>query len=75
MSVEVAAWIWRGLLGYLAIGGLVAAAVLLGGMKRIDAKAARAPLHVRLLFAPGLVALWPLVLRRLGDWRPEEDRA
>jgi hypothetical protein len=75
MSVAAAEFLWIALLIYAASGALVAAGLLLGGMRRVDAKAAAAPLRVRLLFVPGIIALWPLLLRRFTGRRPEEDRS
>jgi len=49
---------------YLAIGLLVGLRFVLSTIRRADPVAAEAPLRVRLLFLPGAVAVWPLVLRR-----------
>jgi len=62
------------LAAYLAAGVLVAVALLLGGLRRIDTAAAAAPMRVKLLLVPGMVALWPLMLRRALGWQPHEDR-
>lgn len=75
MSEQLATWIWMGAAGYALLGLLAAAVLLLGGLRAIDAAAADSPLHFKLLILPGLVALWPLMARRLAGWRPPEDRA
>jgi hypothetical protein len=62
MDVDVAIAIWRGLLAYAAVGAIAALWMLAGGLKRIDPLAAAAPLRVKLLLAPGLIALWPAML-------------
>lgn len=59
---------------YATIGLLIACAMLLGGLKRLDAVAAAAPWYVKCLFVPGIVALWPLVLHRAAGRRPIEDQ-
>jgi hypothetical protein len=74
MSIDAALVLEHALLAYAGIGVLVAAALVLGGLRRIDAGAAAAPWQVRLLLVPGLVALWPVMLGRLGGSRPAEDR-
>lgn len=76
MSVTLAQGVWLVLFAYAAVGVLVAGWLLLfGGMRRVDPKAAAVPLGVRLLFGPGIVALWPVLLRRAAGHRPVEDRA
>ena len=59
---------------YAAIGALVGAALLAGPIARIDPAAAAAPLRVKLLWMPGLVALWPVALLRLSGVAAPEDR-
>ena len=55
---------------YLAIGSIVAVPFVLFGIGRIDPFARGAPLTFRALVFPGVVALWPLILRRwLGPRR------
>lgn len=61
MSIAAAELVWAALALYLGAGALVALALLAGGIARFDEEAARAPLRVKLLLAPGLVALWPLM--------------
>ena len=73
MTVQAAQFVWLALFAYAALGALVAAGLLLGGLRRVDATAAKAPWHVKLLLLPGLIALWPIMLRRFLGWRPEED--
>ncbi|MFG0304623.1 MAG: hypothetical protein ACF8Q5_00250 [Phycisphaerales bacterium JB040] len=50
-------------IGWLALGLLIAVPFALTGIRTIDAVASPAPLRVRLLFVPGLAALWPLTLQ------------
>ncbi len=64
MSIAVATAIWAVILVYLTLGALAAAYMLSTGLKRIDANAARAPLRVKALIAPGLVVLWPLMIAK-----------
>jgi len=49
---------------YLAIGSIVAVPFLVFGVGRIDPAAKGAPLTFRALVFPGVVAMWPLVVRR-----------
>ncbi|MFG0259932.1 MAG: hypothetical protein ACF8LK_06220 [Phycisphaerales bacterium JB041] len=53
-----------GLYGLVGVG--VAAWFVGWGAARRDAAAARAPLRVRVLFAPGAVAVWPILLTSRG---------
>lgn len=52
-----------GALAWLAVGLLVALPFAVIRLKSFDAVAGRAPWRVRLLFVPGLAALWPLTLQ------------
>ncbi len=47
---------------YLATGLILAAYFVLRGAARIDSRARGASLFTRLLWAPGAVALWPLLI-------------
>lgn len=47
---------------YFAVGALIATAIALLGLARIDSGARGMPWSARLLILPGLVALWPLML-------------
>lgn len=49
---------------YLAIGVLAGVPFVLVGIGRIDPAAKAAPWSFRLLVLPGVVALWPLLMRR-----------
>ena len=49
---------------YAAIGFVFAVVVLILGPQRMDAGAAGMPWSARLLIFPGLVALWPLLLKK-----------
>lgn len=70
MTEAVAADVWLVVGAYAGLGVLVWLVLVLGAMKRFDPLAAKAPVQVKLLIAPGLVALWPLVLARLLARRP-----
>lgn len=62
MSAESAVWILGAVGTYLAAGALFALAFLASGLARIDAGAQGMPWTARLLIAPGVAALWPLML-------------
>ena len=49
---------------YLAIGFLVGIPLLIVGIGRIDPATKAAPWTFRVLVLPGVVALWPLFVRR-----------
>jgi hypothetical protein len=74
VSEAAARAIWAGVGVYAALGLIVAAALLTVGLKRMDVQAARAPWRVKLLIAPGAVALWPLLVLRMAGVKPREDR-
>jgi hypothetical protein len=50
--------------GYAGLGLLFAIAFLARGVSRIDRAAAGAGVGFRLIILPGVVALWPVMLRR-----------
>ena len=52
---------------YAAIGLLVALVYVFGGAGRIDpaAKGKGMPIRVRLMIVPGVIGLWPLMLKKL----------
>lgn len=75
MADGIAVGFWLGLLAYLAPGAALTAWLFAGGLNRLDPLAAAAPLQVKFLIAPGLIALWPLTLRRLAGASAPEDRA
>jgi hypothetical protein len=55
---------------YLAIGSIIGLPFVIFGIGRIDPSARGAPLTFRALVFPGVVAMWPLILRRwLGSRR------
>jgi hypothetical protein len=49
---------------YIAIGAILAVPFLIFGVGRVDPAAKGAPFLFRVLVIPGVVALWPLMLRR-----------
>jgi hypothetical protein len=75
MTEGAAALIWSAVGVYALVGAIVAAWCIAFGLKRLEPGAAGMPLRVRLLIAPGLTALWPLILARLAGVRAVEDRA
>ena len=74
MPDMLAEWIWIGAGLYGLAGFLVWLWLMLSGFGRFDANAAHAPFYVKLLWAPGCLALWPLLLRRAFGAVPVEDR-
>lgn len=74
MTEQIATVIWLALAAYLAIGAVIAVLTLVFGLTRLEPSAAGLALRVRALIAPGLIALWPLVLVRLSGRRGKEDR-
>jgi hypothetical protein len=66
MTEQLALYVWLALGAYLALGALTALAVLTFGPSRLEPTAVKMAVRVRLLVAPGLIALWPLVLVRLA---------
>jgi hypothetical protein len=49
---------------YVAIGSILAVPFVIFGIGRVDRSAKGAPAMFRVLVLPGVVALWPLILRR-----------
>ena len=49
---------------YAAAGALFAVALLARGLRLVDPVAADGPVGFKLLILPGVVALWPVLLRR-----------
>jgi hypothetical protein len=71
MSYEIAHRVLLVLAAYLAIGSVVAAPFVIYGIGRVDAAARHVPWTFRILVVPGVVALWPFLLRRwLSSRRP-----
>ncbi|NNF03078.1 MAG: hypothetical protein HKN17_01320 [Rhodothermales bacterium] len=61
---------------YLAAGAVTAVVALVRGLGRIDPDAREATRGFRLIVFPGLVLLWPVVVRRLrsGEERPPSEQ-
>lgn len=70
MSEVLAGWLLSSLAIYGLAGLLFAIAFQLRGLTRIDAAAHCAGPALRLLLLPGIVALWPILLRRWWESRP-----
>ena len=49
---------------YVAIGSILAVPFLIFGIGRVDHAAKGTPWTFRVLVLPGVIALWPLMLRR-----------
>ena len=52
------------MLFYLACGGLFSIVLLLKGIDRIDPAARNAGFGFKLIILPGLIVLWPLLLKK-----------
>jgi hypothetical protein len=74
MTEAIATWIWIGVGGYALAGLVVAVLLMAGGFRAFDATAAASPWRFKLMIAPGLIALWPVLVARLAGWTPAEDR-
>lgn len=70
-SVAVATWAVRLVAFYLACGLVFAIPFLLRGAAAIDPGAREGTRGFRLIVLPGVVALWPLLLRRWLSGRGE----
>ena len=78
MGITIATWAVRVLGIYVLIGVLFAIPFLLKGVSQIDPVAKDATRGFRIIILPGVIALWPLLLRRwLGGQKhpPEECNA
>lgn len=62
--IEIAPWLVRALGVYAALGLLFAVAFLTRGIARLDPGAHGSSWGFRLIVLPGVVAFWPLWLRR-----------
>lgn len=62
------------LLAYVALGALFSAAFLGAFMRRLDPAAAGGTWGFRLVILPGVVALWPLLLRASLRGQPPRER-
>ena len=65
MSEPLARHLLEVLAIYLAGGTIVALLLVAFGLGRIDPAARKAPWAFRLLVLPGVIAMWPLFVRRL----------
>lgn len=59
---------------YLLAGIAFALVFLPRGAARVDPGIGRSPVAVRLLLAPGVVLLWPVLARRWQRARPSQTR-
>jgi hypothetical protein len=73
MPMEIAVWWVRAFYAYVVAGLLLLPWWHARGLRRLDAAAAHGPWGFRLLVSPGLIALWPWMLRRA--WRARGEPA
>jgi hypothetical protein len=64
MSIPFAQFLVGAVYVYLGIGVIVMLWMQFGGLRRVDKTAERGTVGFRILITPGLVLLWPLVLKR-----------
>jgi len=64
MSAAMAEGLLFAVAAYAAIGSILAVPLLAFGLGRIDPAAKAAPWTFRVLVLPGVVALWPFLVRR-----------
>jgi hypothetical protein len=62
MPVEWAQTIVEAVALYFAAGAVFAVLFLSLGLRRLDPIAAAGPLRFKLIIAPGIIALWPLMI-------------
>ncbi len=62
--IEIAPWLVRALGAYAALGVVFAVPFLVRGIERLDPGARDSGWGFRLIVLPGVVAFWPLLLRR-----------
>jgi len=74
--IEIVRWLVTAAGVYAAAGCVFAVPFLVRGVERIDPAARGSSLGFRVLVAPGVVALWPFLLRRWasGARAPREER-
>ena len=74
MLVTLAEWLVLLLGSYLAVGLIFALPFVLRGVNRIDPVAREGTWGFRLIILPGVVACWPLLLKRwIGGKPPPEE--
>ena len=76
MSATLAGWIVAIAAAYVGIGVLFAVPFVVRGVGRIDPAAREGTIGFRIIVFPGVVAFWPLLLRRWmsGSGRPPIER-
>jgi hypothetical protein len=76
MNLNVALWTARAVYFYLGIGLLLLPWWQLRGLAKLDRAAAEGPWGFRILISFGLVALWPVLFRRIAtaDGHPPAER-
>jgi len=61
---RLANWLVVALLSYAGVGFLFSLAFVSAGVKRLDPEANGTKLGFRLIIIPGVIAFWPLLLKR-----------
>ena len=56
--------------GYAGLGAIFGVYFVIWGVARIDPNAHKLPVLLRLLLWPGAVALWPVLLLKVGQRKP-----
>ena len=74
MPEAIAIGLWSAIGLYALAGVIVALWLGLAGFRRFDQNAANASAYVKLLWLPGKIALWPLLLGRAFGAPPPEGR-
>jgi len=64
MYTQIANALMAAIYIYLAIGFFVGTALISFGLSRVDSETSGSGLGFRLVILPGVIALWPLLLRR-----------
>lgn len=65
MDIRLAEMIWLAVALYAGVGAVIALALCAGLLRRFDPLAATAPWHVKLVLAPGMAVLWPVMVTKL----------
>ena len=74
MWASIVEWCVTALAVYLAVGLAFAVPFVLRWVGRIDADAEHGTWGFRLAIAPGVIALWPLLARRVYTRTPPRER-
>lgn len=61
-----------GFYSYLIIGFVLGIAIILRGLNSIDPTTVGSPISFKLIILPGVVALWPMLIKRMIN-SPKHD--